>query len=118
MVSAADVGTESGPQQHTPITIQRAPPPVWLRPITWCAAQLLRFLSGLYRVLHKIDNTCPACRVSAPPLYCCPRCGNLHDELRPSVNGVWTVLCACAVPLATTDAGGRAAYRRVCRNPD
>jgi hypothetical protein len=69
--------------------------------------------------LFKIAYCCPRCRHEGPPLYRCPGCGTLHEDLRPSIWGHWHARCGqCGRPLATTDWGGRREYEKVCPHPD
>ncbi len=73
-----------------------------------------RSVSPARRVLARVRFQCPRC-ASQEVLYRCPGCRELHAELVPSRNGIWTAQCEkCGTTLGTTDTSGRQQLGKVC----
>jgi len=67
---------------------------------------------------RRIRYTCPKCSTQALPLFRCPGCNQIVEDLEPSVFGVLRARCECGHPLPTTDWKGRLALTKVCPNPE
>ncbi len=72
-------------------------------------------------VLNSIQSRCPNCKsISIVPLFQCPNCGRIHENLTPGPYGIFHVKCSCGKLLPSTAFNGRndlAAFCPNCRYP-
>jgi len=84
-------------------------------------AAFLRMLDALWRRTRQADTFCMKCfHVSPWPAYRCPRCAQVHRDIRPGRLGLFTRRCECGLRLPTR--ASRAARRlsavcQRCRHP-
>ena len=82
---------------------------------------LLWLADRLSLLLNSIQSRCPECKhVSVVPLFQCPSCGEIHENLTPGPYGIFRVKCSCGKYLPATVFNGRnnlAALCPVCKNP-
>ena len=76
---------------------------------------VLRLADTAKQNVLRIGFTCPSCSKQGVPLFRCPGCDHLIDDLRPSVYGIFYRPCECGENLPVTDWGGRNRLRRICR---
>ena len=72
-------------------------------------------------LVNSIQSRCPECKhVSVVPLFQCPSCGEIHENLTPGPYGIFHVKCSCGKYLPATAFNGRnnlAALCPACKSP-
>jgi GTPase SAR1 family protein len=62
----------------------------------------------IYCTINAIVSHCPVCQSKfSLPIYICPKCGIIHDRLRPGVYGILNRECKCGKELPTIFFNGR-----------
>lgn len=68
-----------------------------------------------YTNWYKLFHDCPKCHARIQiPIYECPNCYREHNELLPSIYGVFRHTCECGEKLATSHLWGRSEYTQIC----
>lgn len=76
---------------------------------------VLWVVDRLYLMKNKISSACTECKEkSLIPLYLCPSCGAVHDNLVPSTYGIWQRKCLCGAKLPTNCFNGRKDLESKC----
>jgi hypothetical protein len=72
--------------------------------VALCACAVLRAVDWIRRLVGRIWMTCPECgEVVFPyPTYKCPRCNELHRDIRPGSRGIARRICKCHGRLPTS----------------
>ncbi|MEI8372632.1 MAG: hypothetical protein WCJ35_07340 [Planctomycetota bacterium] len=66
-------------------------------------------------VFNRIHYSCPNCKHQGPPKFRCSGCGEVVEDLGPTVHGLWRVRCyKCSTELPTVDRAGRLDLTKVC----
>lgn len=81
-----------------------------------CIGYLLLTIDGLKRFIWNVQMTCPACaeEVTPYPGYKCPRCGELHRDIRSGRLGITSRICKCGGRLPTSLLMGAYRLGAVC----
>ena len=81
---------------------------------------LIWIADRLSLLVNSIQSRCPECKhVSVVPLFQCPECGEIHENLTPGPYGIFHVKCSCGKYLPATVFNGRnnlAALCPACKN--
>ncbi len=76
---------------------------------------ILWLIDRLYLMKNKISSACTECKEqSLIPLYLCPNCHVVHDNLVPSSYGIWQRTCSCGEKLPTNCFNGRKDLESKC----
>lgn len=76
---------------------------------------ILWLADSIFSVLKGISSHCSICQNKFNlPYYKCPKCGQIHTILRPSVYGILKRKCLCGNKIPTTFFNGRGKLEAVC----
>jgi len=84
--------------------------------VAQCVALLLRFLDSIRLFLSGVRMTCPNCAetVAPYPVYICPRCSELHKDIRSGPYGIGRRTCKCGQRLPTLLLIGASRLTAIC----
>ena len=68
------------------------------------------------RSLQRIGYTCPKCAKQDRPLFRCPDCNEVIEDLGPTIHGILNTHCECGAEVPAVDRAGLMSLDKVCRH--